>query len=478
VPTELVISLVVGALAFVVSVVSAGHALLYKRDPRAALGWIATCVFFPFFGAALYFGFGINRIRTRAQRLGAPPVEVRYHLDVPPVEIPGVPPQLLQLERVGRSLTRELLVSGNRVTLLHDGEHAFPAMLAAIESAQHEVLLSTYIFETNETGRRFAEALARANDRGVRVRVLVDGIGALYSFPPATVLFRRSRVPARAFLPPRLFPPSFRLNLRNHRKILAVDGSVAFTGGMNIGDRHLAARIENSRRVVDLHVSVEGAAVASLRRTFAEDWHWVTGESLDVPPSRNFADRDAIRGSALCRVVADGPGEELEKLEMLYVAAIALAARRIRIMTPYFLPPRSLISALQAAALRGVDVTVVLPAKNNLPYVHWATQKMLWELLGRGVRVLLQPPPFVHTKLFAVDDDYLLLGSPNLDARSLRLNFELALEVYDRDLVAEVAGHFDRVVSRSRAVTLAEMEARPLLEKVRDALAWLASPYL
>jgi cardiolipin synthase len=478
VTTDLVISLVLGALAFAVSVASAGHALLYKRDPRAALGWIATCVFFPFFGAALYFGFGINRIRTRAQRLGAPLAEFRTPLDVPPIEIPGVPTHLLQLERVGRSLTRGALVAGNRVTLLHDGEQAYPAMLAAIEGAQHEVLLSTYIFATDETGVRFAEALARANDRGVRVRVLVDGIGALYSFPTAAALFRRMRVPARVFLPPRLFPPALRLNLRNHRKILAVDGVVAFTGGMNIGDRHLAARTQNPRRVVDLHVAVEGAVVASLRHTFAEDWQWVTGEPLESPPPRDLAGRDAIRGSALCRVVADGPGEELEKLEMLYMAAIALASRRIRIMTPYFLPPRSLISALQAAALRGVEVTVVLPAKNNLPYVHWATQKMLWEFLSRGVRVLLQPPPFVHTKLFAVDDDYLLLGSPNLDARSLRLNFELALEVYDRDLGSEVSEHFDRVVGRSREVSLAEMEARPLLVKVRDALAWLASPYL
>jgi cardiolipin synthase len=478
VPTNLVISLVVGVLAFVVSVAAAGHALLYKRDPRAALGWIATCLFFPSFGAALYFGFGINRIRTRAQRLGALPVDLRTPLGSSAIESSGVPSQLMPLERVGRSLTRETLSAGNRVTLLHNGEQAFPAMLAAIESAQHEVLLSTYIFETNETGRRFAEALARANDRGVRVRVLVDGIGALYSFPSAAGLFRRLRVPARTFLPPRLFPPSLRLNPRNHRKILVVDGEAGFTGGMNIGDRHLAARIENSRRVVDLHVGVEGGVVASLRRTFAEDWQWVTGETLEAAPPRKIAGEREQPGYARCRVIADGPGEELEQLEMLYVAAISLALRRIRIMTPYFLPPRSLISALQAAALRGVDVTVVLPAKNNLPYVHWATQKMLWELLGRGVRVLLQPPPFVHTKLFAVDDDYLLLGSPNLDARSLRLNFELAVEVYDRGLVAEVAEHFDQVVGRSREVSLAEMEARPLPVKVRDALVWLASPYL
>ncbi len=455
---------------------AAGHALIYKRDPRAALGWIATCVFFPLVGPLLYFAFGINRARTRARRMISPLRGRRVSR-----ELEARAPHdgaLAQLDRVGAALTGTPLVAGNRVELLHNGEAAFPAMLAAIDSAREEILLSTYIFETNATGRRFVDALAAAVERGVRVRAMIDGVGALYSFPRAARLLRRRNVPVALFFPPRLFPPSLRINLRTHRKVLIVDGRQGFTGAKNLGDRHLAERVENKRRVVDMHALVEGPVVHELRRVFVEDWEWVTSETLGPLELPVAGDAGATSGGALCRVVADGPSEDLGRLEILLVAAVSLAVRHVRIMTPYFLPPRSLVGALQAAALRGIDVTVVLPASNNLVYMTWATQKMLWEVLSRGVRVLRQPGPFVHTKLFAIDDDYVLVGSANLDPRSLRLNFELALECYDRTLAATVVAHFEAAVARATEVTLAEMDSRPLLVKIRDGLAWLASPYL
>ncbi|HET9064074.1 MAG TPA: phospholipase D-like domain-containing protein, partial [Candidatus Binatia bacterium] len=424
---------IIGGVVVAVATVSAGHALLTKRDPRAALGWIAACVLFPLVGPLLYFAFGINRIRMRAQKLVATGADGAVERIEDTVPAPGVPGELSQLERVGWALTGVPLSTGNRVELLHNGEAAFPAMLAAIERAREEIVLATYIFETNDTGRRFVDALAAARDRGVRVLVLIDGIGELYSFPWAARLLRKRDVRVLRFLPPRLLPPRLQINLRNHRKVLVVDGETAFTGGMNIGDRYLAERSENPRRVVDVHARVTGPVVHHLRRAFVEDWRWVSGETLP-----EIAPTTGPTGAAACRVIADGPSEDLEKIAMLLVAAISVATRRVCIMTPYFLPPRSLITALQAASLRGVEVRVVLPEKNNLPYVHWATRKMLWELLGRGVRVYLQPPPFVHTKLFRIDDDYVLLGSANIDPRSLRLNFELVLEAYDAELAADV----------------------------------------
>jgi cardiolipin synthase len=464
---------IIGGVVVAVATVSAGHALLTKRDPRAALGWIAACVLFPLVGPLLYFAFGINRIRMRAQKLVATGADGAVERIEDTVPAPGVPGELSQLERVGWALTGVPLSTGNRVELLHNGEAAFPAMLAAIERAREEIVLATYIFETNDTGRRFVDALAAARDRGVRVVVLIDGIGELYSFPWAARLLRKRDVRVLRFLPPRLLPPRLQINLRNHRKVLVVDGETAFTGGMNIGDRYLAERSENPRRVVDVHARVTGPVVHHLRRAFVEDWRWVSGETLP-----EIAPTTGPTGAASCRVIADGPSEDLEKIAMLLVAAISVATRRVCIMTPYFLPPRSLITALQAASLRGVEVRVVLPEKNNLPYVHWATRKMLWELLGRGVRVYLQPPPFVHTKLFRIDDDYVLLGSANIDPRSLRLNFELVLEAYDAELAADVGRHFDAVVARSRQITLKEMDDRATLAKLRDAAAWLASPYL
>jgi cardiolipin synthase len=179
-----------------------------------------------------------------------------------------------------------------------------------------------------------------------------------------------------------------------------------------------------------------------------------------------------------CRAIADGPDEELDRLLLLLVGAVGLARRQVAIMTPYFIPPRELLGALQAAALRGVDVSILLPGRNNLFFMHRATRHLLWELLQRGVRVYFQPGPFVHSKLLLVDDEYAQVGSANLDPRSLRLNFELTVEVYDRELVASLHEHHAAARRCADEVTLAEVDARRLSTRLLDGLAWLFSPYL
>jgi cardiolipin synthase A/B len=450
-------------------VLAVGHALLHKRRPESAFGWIAVCVIFPFAGPMLYFVFGINRVRSRARQLRSglthplPPV-------TPPVHAPDAFEPLAQL---GWRAAGAPLIPGNSVQSLHSGEQAYPAMLEAIEGARETVSFSTYIFDSNDSGRRFADALKAAAARGVQVRVLLDGFGEVYSFPRARWLFRRSKVRVARFLPPRLLPPSFHVNMRNHRKILVTDGEVAFTGGINIGDRYLADRSDNPHRVTDLHFRLQGPVAAHIETVFFDDWKFVTGESVDPPPAttRTF-------GEALCRTVPDGPDENLDKLTTLLVGALGIARQRIAIMTPYFLPPRELIGALQAAALRDVDVAVILPQKNNLFYVHRATRHMLWELLQRGVKIYYQPPPFVHSKLLLIDDHYAQVGSANLDPRSLRLNFELTLEIYDDEAVSDMGQHFQAIREQSTPITLQDVEQRRLGTKLFDGFCWLFSPYL
>jgi cardiolipin synthase len=224
---------------------------------------------------------------------------------------------------------------------------------------------------------------------------------------------------------------------------------------------------------VDIHFRFTGPIIPQIEAVFLHDWQVVTGEAHPTEPFPG-----AGRGSAICRALADGPDGDPDRLTETLVGAIAHAERRIAIMTPYFLPPRELLGPLNAAALQGVDVAVILPAQNNLPYVHRATRHMLWELLQRGVRVYYQPPPFVHSKLFYIDDRYAQIGSANLDPRSLRLNFEMNVEVYDRALVADLARHFEAVRARSAAVTLAEVDGRPVGRKLVDGVCWLFSPYL
>ncbi|HEX7035832.1 MAG TPA: phospholipase D-like domain-containing protein [Pseudomonadales bacterium] len=462
------LALLAAAFAGALGVFASGHALLNKRRPRAAFGWIAVCLTFPLAGAVLYFLFGVNRTRRRAQRLRfeVPLHGMREALAAPP------PGPLEPLANLGQTVSGAPLLGGNVVEPLHSGEQVYPAMLRAIEQAERRIHLSTYIFDNDETGRAFAEALGRAASRGVQVRVLLDGVGELYSFPRARRMLARRGVEVRRFLPPRLLPPSFMLNLRNHRKILVVDDRVGFTGGINISDRHLADRTDNPRRVVDLHFRLEGPVVSALAEIFLNDWVFAGGKGpLEL-------EQAGVVGEARCRAIADGPDEELDRLLLLLVGAVGLARQRVSIMTPYFIPPRELLGALQAAALRGVDVAVVLPGRNNLFFVHRATRHLLWELLQRGVRVYYQKPPFVHSKLLLVDDDYAQIGSANLDPRSLRLNFELMVEVYDRELAARLGRHFEAARQDADEVTLADVDGRALHTRLLDGLAWLFSPYL
>lgn len=448
------------------------HALLYKRDPRAATGWIMACLFVPVFGPLAYFFFGINRIHRRARSLRralyAIEYEGRHARDGDDV------PRGSGLAAAGGRITGAALVPGNAITPLYNGDDAYPAMLEAIAGARHRVLLATYIMNADGVGSDFTGALAAAVRRGVHVQVLLDGIGEWYSRPRIARALARSGVRTATFLRPRLLPPSIYLNLRNHRKILVVDDDVGFVGGMNIADGN-RVQAGQARRITDIHFRVEGPVVAAIADVFREDWHFATGEPLQLPeiPVRSFA-----RGDSDCRVIPDGPYKDLDALALAIQAAIGCARHAVDIMTPYFLPGRDLIASLVSASLRGVRVRIVLPARNNLVYVHWANRNTLAELLQWGIAIYYQPAPFCHSKLFCIDSDYCLVGSANLDARSLRLNFEIGLEVFGADLNRALRRHIDDIVACSVQLTAAELDARPVLVRLRDSAAALVSPYL
>lgn len=453
------------------------HALLYKRDSRSAFGWIAVCVLFPVAGPIFYVFFGVNRVRGRAQRFRLTHFITNFERGRSvdrTYPIPGeILPEYRNLARIGRSLSRHSLALGNAVTGLENGEEAYPPMLEAIRNAQSHIFLATYLFDPGKTGDEFQLALADAVDRGVDVRVLLDGLGDWYSLPRASRRLRRAGIRVARFLPPRLLPPTFSVNMRNHCKILLVDDTVAFTGGMNIGDRHRLS-LENSwRPTADVHFQVEGPVIHQLRLEFLRLWGFATGQS-EAPPEY----QPEPKGPLVCRTVTDGPDEDLDRLTMLLGAAIAEAKTSIHIMTPYFLPPREIIGALQAAAIRGVEVIIVLPEKNNQPIVHWATRNMLWELLHRGIRIYYQPPPFHHGKLFVVDGYYTMIGSTNWDPRSLRLNFELQVEVYGEEFARENTRRIEDAARSGRPATLDEVDGRPFPVRIRDAICWLFSPYL
>jgi cardiolipin synthase len=452
-------------LSFVCALFASIHALMTKPDPRSAFGWIVMCWLFPLGGPVLYGLFGINRVRTRARQLRGDLRNPRAALRPAATDLPAD-----HLMRIGDAVTQWTRIPGNAIESLENGENAFPPMLAAIAAAQQTVWLATYIFETDPVGRQFIAALAAAAARGVQVRALIDGVGEWYSWPHAVAELRRAGVTAARFLPPRLLPPRLSLNLRNHRKLLLVDGKVGFLGGMNIGGREVGK--QGSRRMADLHFKVDGPVLSELGEAFRIDWQFAARETLTVP------DAPPACGECLCRVITEGPDEDNDKLVSVMLGAVSMAREQLLIMTPYFIPPPELSSALQSAALRGVDVTVVLPERSNLRYVDWACRRWLQPLVERGVRVLLQPAPFAHTKLLVMDGSYAQIGSANLDPRSLRLNFEIALEVYDGATCRRLGRYIIEARDRSQSLSVASLASPGLWPQLRNSLFWLLSPYL
>jgi cardiolipin synthase A/B len=481
--TELVNVWTVGAAGLALAMPVAGtlHVVLTKRNPQAALAWVGVLWLAPILGPVAYVLFGVNRSfrRARALRIAAPGGDRPADLVPCPTDtlhqVLGEDGAHLEaLALLGDRVAGRPLVAGNRLQPLEDGDQAYPAMLAAMDSAERSITLSTYIFDRDRVGHRFQETLVRARDRGVEVRVLIDAVGARYSVPPMTRSLRRAGISTAAFHRVRFPWPTPYLNLRNHRKILVVDGALGFTGGMNIRAGHVIGD-DPSHPVRDLHFQVEGPVVAELQEVFAQDWHAATGEELE---GTLWFPRIAPVGEVVARGISDGPDIDYEKLQSMLLGALAAARDRVLVVTPYFIPDERLKDALSIAAMRGVEVKVVVPARGNLPLVQWASQAYWPLLLARDVRIFLTRAPFDHSKLMVVDGAWTLVGSANWDARSLQLNFEFNLECYDRDFAARMETFAERRLDEAREIGLEEALNRPLFYRVRDGLARLASPLL
>ena len=460
---------------------ASAHVVLTKRDSRAAIGWVGVIWLAPILGTVFYLTFGINRIQRKARMLRGGKLISDAALGQRPLEeevlqrVLGADAlHLMGLVRYVSRLTHLPLLDGNHITPLTTGRQAYDEMLSAIEAAQHTVGLMTYIFDNDAAGQQFADALAKAQERGVQVRVLIDDVGARYTFPSIKWLLRRRGVRFTTFLPTLLPGRLHYANLRSHRKIMVVDGLLAFTGGMNIRRGHLC-EAGDRHPINDLHFRVEGPVVEHLSEAFTFDWEFAAGERLEGP---TWFPKLSPVGQSICRGLPDGPDFDTDKIVLTILGAIGCARDSIEIVTPYFLPEQPLITALTVAAMRGVAVNILLPEKNNLKTVEWACMAQLWQVLIRGCRVWLTPPPFDHTKIMIVDGVWSFIGSANWDPRSLRLNFEYNVECYDRDLAGQLAALVRAKRSAAREITLAEVDSRPVWRRLRDGVCRLALPYL
>ena len=461
------------------SIIALTHLFLRHRDYRSAAFWTAMIVLEPLFSPLLYLFLGINILR-RSGRLYRSGIHEPWRDPVPEHPLPFSPTDRCatqehqQLARTLDRISRFKFTFGNHLDGLHNGDEAMPRMLDAIRGAQSSVTLASYIFEATGVGAEFVTELSNAVKRGVQVRVMVDDAGTRYSWPPVIEALTKAGVTARRFMPSRMILRLITMNLRNHRKILVVDGHTAFTGGMNIREGNMIAR-NPKHPVHDLHFQVTGPCVAQIQRVFAEDWAFCTGETLEGPLW--FPELAATGGTSALGIV-DGPDEDMEVMPAAFFAALNAAREEVKIITPYFLPNAVLMAALRLCAIRGVKVTILTPAENNIPFVGWAAQTLYPELLGVGCRIFESEPPFDHSKFFLIDGVWSFLGSTNWDPRSLRLNFEFNLACHDAELCRRLTAELETRLAHSREITCEMLENAPVLQRLRNGFARLFIPAL
>lgn len=476
---------ILAVLSILLGVPAAVHAAMTKDEVRAALGWVGIIILSPIIGAALYFVAGVNRIRRTSIGVQRALLKDRTAEQLRRFEVHEAligdryGERFAAMKVLGDRVSRHRLTAGNQILMLEGGDEAYARMLEAIAGAERAILLETYIFDRDPIGLRFAEALIAAMRRGVEVRVLIDAVGARYSVPSIVGTLREGGVQARVFNGN--IVTGLRLpyaNLRTHRKILVVDGVTAFTGGMNIR-AGFTREFKGEDEARDTHFELKGPVVADLLHVACEDWQFASGEVLEGPawevPGLAEAER---RSPVMMRVVPSGPDRANESNHKMLMGAISVARRSIRIMSPYFLPDRELVGALVTAALRGVEVEIVVPAVNNLTLVDRAMTAQFDQVLKGGCRVFRADGAFNHSKLMTVDGRWSYVGSSNVDPRSLRLNFEIDLEVLDEAFARTLQGRFAEVRANARPVTLLELGAKPFATRLLNRLFWLGSPYL
>lgn len=476
---------ILAVLSVLLAVPAIVHVVMNKEEVRSAIGWVGVILLSPVIGALIYAIGGINRIRRASiisERRQASEHDSRHqtHLDASRALVADLfGERFAAMKTLGDRVAKHAMTVGNAIRLLDGGDEAYARMIAEIDGARRSIILETYIFDRDAIGLRLAEALARAHRRGVAVRVLIDAVGVRYSVPSIVGTLESAGIAVGLFNGSLIM--GLRLpyaNLRTHRKILVVDGAVAFIGGMNIR-KGFTSEFAPGTQARDTHFCLTGPVVADLFTTAAEDWRFTTDEDLDGEawrieplPAAGFDDPVFIRA------VASGPDAALETNHRMLMGALSVARYSVRIMSPYFLPDRELVSALATAGRRGVDIDIVVPAQNNLMLVERAMIAQFEQVLKNYCRVWRAGGAFDHSKLLAVDGVWAFVGSSNLDPRSLRLNFEIDVEVLDRDFAGMIESRIDAAVASARPVTIEGLRARPFLLRLLDRILWLGSPYL
>ncbi|MGD9647603.1 MAG: cardiolipin synthase [Pirellulales bacterium] len=456
-----------------------------RRPVGVSLAWLTLVLLVPFAGAALYLLVGENRLgRGRAQRAArvhGPYLDWLKDLDTRAVQQwSAMGPECEQHSRLCTAVAGIPALPGNRLELLDDAQTTFRRLIADIDSAQRSCHLEFYIWSVGGTADEVAAALVRAAGRGVRCRVLVDAVGS-HEFvgSPLAQRMLAAGIQVQSALPVSLLRMLFvRIDLRLHRKIVVIDGEIAYTGSQNLVDPRFFKVHAGVGQWVDAMVRFEGPAVEPLAITFLEDWELETGEGIEKLSQTGDVHTVPERGPAVVQVVPSGPAQRVDAIYTILLTTIYAARHELVLTTPYFVPDEPLLTALVAAAARGVQVTIVLPERVDSKLVRLASQAFKGDLLAAGVRIVMFRHGLLHTKSITVDGQFSLFGSLNLDPRSLWLNFEITLAVYDAEFTARLRELQQTYIEQADELTPKAWANRTIGQRFADNVARLLSPLL
>ncbi|WP_075982676.1 cardiolipin synthase [Bacillus massilinigeriensis] len=480
-----IFTILVGIIFLVNVLLAAIVIFLERRDAGSTWAWLLVLFFIPGLGFFLYLLLGQNLTRSRLFQW-----EDKKKVGIEQL----ISSQIQQLEgnefefrsdtaKSSRDMIHMLLMNNdavltqdNRVKIFTDGQEKFTSLLKDIKSAKNHIHLQYYIFKNDGIGKEVIEALTRKAKEGVTVRILYDELGSRRIPKKAFKNLREAGGEVEVFFPSRFRFFNLRMNYRNHRKLVIIDGKIGYVGGFNVGDEYLGL---NKRFGYwrDTHLRITGTAVHAIQTRFILDWNQASYRH-DINYEANYFPEEDSTGTVSMQIVTSGPDSEWEQIKNGYIKMISSARRSVYIQTPYFIPDASLLDSLRIAALSGVDVRIMIPNKPDHMFVYWATYSYIGEMLKAGAKVYIYDNGFIHSKMIVVDGKISSVGTANIDVRSFRLNFEVNAFIYHKTTARRLTDSFRKDVQLSYELTMKKYMQRPLIIRFKESISRLIAPIL
>lgn len=451
------------------------------RDPVKGLSWIAVIVLLPILGLVFYIFFGQNfrkqKIFNRKEIKDLKQFEILSYKQLREMDDASHPEVVANREIITLLLnnSKSLLTTNNHLTVLNNGVATFASLIEALQGAKSFIHLEYYIFENDKIGNQIADILKEKAQSGVEVRFIYDDVGSWSLKKKFIRSLKKAGIEVHCFMPV-VFPwLTSKINYRNHRKIVVIDGIVGFTGGLNVADRYIEGTKHGPWR--DTHLKIEGWAVNMLQLTFLTDWYFATKIQLLDKDKYLVVSPDHI-GDTAVQIATSGPDSDWSTIKQAFFAAINKAKDHIYISTPYFMPGEALLTALKVAAMSGVDVRIMLPSRSDSRIVYWASRSYIEELLDAKIKVYLYQSGFNHSKIITIDNHYSSIGTANMDNRSFEDNFEVTAMIYDHEITNELEEEFLLDLDGSVKLSRRHWEKRSRKERLKESVARLFSPLL